>query len=387
MTEAALHTVAELRAIVERRFPVYDVQADDSVVAFYVNVQADTVEANFDALKNELKRSNLIPILKYQGGEHSIFVLEKPVRNRRSTRVNVLLFIATLITTTLAGTMSWALYANVGVDVRTVTEAEYFASLFAPANVLWGFVFFAVPLILILGVHEMGHYVASRRHGVEASLPFFIPIPPFFLGGANIGTLGAFISMREPIPSKKALFDIGVSGPIAGFVVAIPVLLVGMFLMALEPVFITGTEGGLTLGTPLLYDLLAFPFGFADNQVIHPVAFAGWVGLFVTAINLLPAGQLDGGHMVSALLGDRARYFSYAAVLALIILGFGVAPLGMPGYTGWLVFAIVILFLGIQHPPTLNGVSELDRSRKLVALGVILMFVVCFTPVPIALSG
>ncbi len=378
-----MHTVAELRSVVERRFPVYDVQSDDNVVAFYVTIDHDTLEANFDSLKHDLKAESLVPILKYTGGEHSIYVMKRPTRNRRSERVNVVLFGLTLLTTTLGGTINWAFYSSTNADLANLTETEFYLGMLQPVNWVFGFLYFALPLLLILGVHEMGHYIASRKHGVEASLPFFIPIPPLIMGGINIGTMGAFISMREPIPSRKALFDIGVSGPIAGFVIAIPVLLVGMLLMALDPVYIAESDGFATLGTPLLYELLSMPFNFADNQVIHPVAFAGWVGLFVTAINLLPAGQLDGGHMVSALLGERARYFSYAAVITLIILGFGFEPLGLAGYTGWLVFALVILFLGVQHPPTLNGVSRLDNRRRWIAVGVVAMFILCFTPVPL----
>ncbi|MHB8604668.1 MAG: site-2 protease family protein [Thermoplasmatota archaeon] len=373
-----------LRQLVEMRFPVYDVQSDEHVVAFFVNVDPATVERNFESLRTELREKNLIPLLKYQGGEHSIFVVHKPERRFRSERVNLVLFALTWITTTIAGASAWFFYANSSLAVSKLTTAQYFGMLFSATNLANGFLYFALPLMLILGIHEMGHYVMTKRHGMAASLPFFIPLPPF-LSGVEIGTLGAFISMREPMPNKKALLDIGVAGPIAGFVVAIPVLLIGMVLMKTNPVIAPATAGStVTIGTPLLYDWLAAPFQFTGNEVIHPTAFAGWVGLFVTAINLLPAGQLDGGHMASAMFGDKARYLSYAVVAVLLVLGIGVPPLHIAAYGGWLVFALLIAFLGIQHPPTLNNVTELDRGRFLLGLATFAIFVVCFTPVPYA---
>ncbi len=376
----------ELRKIVERRFPVYDVQASEHVVAFFVTVTKDSLEAEFRALKDDLKPRGLIPILKFEGGEHSVYVIEKPTRSHRSTRVNVVLFALTVVTTTIAGAWSYLNYAR--PDPATLTRNEYLLLTFDPAVLAGGFLTFAFPLLLILGVHEMGHYVMARRHGVEASLPFFLPLPPLLLG-PPIGTLGAFISMREPIPNRKALLDIGASGPVAGFIVAVPVLLLGMALMASNPVHVRAGPESVSIGTPLIYNLLAMPFGFSEDQLIHPTAFAGWVGLFVTAINLLPAGQLDGGHIAAALFGDRSRYLSYAAVIALLVLGFGLGPLGLPdfgvpGYGGWLVFALLIAFLGLAHPPTLDGVSGLDAGR--VAFGALTfgLIILCFTPVPIS---
>jgi membrane-associated protease RseP (regulator of RpoE activity) len=236
--------------------------------------------------------------------------------------------------------------------------------------------------MLILTVHEFGHYLMARRHGMEASLPYFIPVPPFL--GLNIGTFGAFISMREPMPNRKALFDVGAAGPIAGFLVAVPVILVGFFLMAASPVHAPADDPGmLSIGTPLLYDALAWPFGLGDDVVVHPTTFAGWVGLFVTAINLLPAGQLDGGHIASAMFGDNARWASYGAVAALLALGI-LPQFGLPGYDGWLFFALLIGFLGVRHPPTLDSVSGIDRRRMLVGWATFVMGVLCFTLIPVS---
>lgn len=375
--------VPALRSRMEQRFRVYDVQSDDHVVAFYIDAPRETLEGDFESLKKELKAEGLIPLLKYQGGEHAIYVLRSPMRSHRGWKVNLALFLATLVTTTLAGAVEAFSYYHHGLDTANLTQGEYLRAMFTPESIGLGFLTFALPLILILGIHEMGHYVMTRRHGMEASLPYFIPVPPFL--GLNIGTFGAFISMREPMPNRKALFDIGAAGPIAGFIVAVPVLIIGLALMAANPVTVqSDAPGSITIGTPLLYDLLAMPFHLPDNVLTHPTAFAGWVGLFVTAINMLPAGQLDGGHIASAMFGDRAKYASYAAVVGL--LGLGIAPvLGYPqyGYDGWLFFALLIGLLGVRHPPTLNGVSTLDPTRRAIGWATFAIGALCFTLIPV----
>jgi len=377
----SVRSVADIRRVVEVRFPVYDMRFDEHVVHLYVTPDPATLEAQFSALKDDLKRVGLVPLLRYEGGEHSIYVVHKPQRRFRSTRVNLVLFVLTWITTTLAGAIIHLGYTHPGLEVG---YWERWALAVSAPHLVGGFLTFALPLMLILTVHEMGHYVLSRRHGMEASLPFFIPLPPILSGGLPLGTLGAFISMREPMPNRKALLDIGIAGPIAGFIVAIPVLVVGMLLMQAHPVHIDAEPGSVArLGTPLIYDLLAAPFGFPETQLATPTVLAGWVGLFVTAINLFPAGQLDGGHVASALLGDRARFLSYATVALLVVLGlFGLPFLGIAPYDGWLMFALVIAFLGINHPPTLDSVSGVDRTRVFYGAVGVAMFVLCFTPVP-----
>lgn len=391
--------VAALRTQIERRFRVYDVQTDEHVAAFYVEVRSRseeagapaavsnaplaTLEKDFSDLKQELKAQGLVPLLKYQGGEHAIYILRTPQRRGRSWKLNLALFLATLVTTTLAGAFSAFLYYHQDAGLADMTQADYYRAVFSMGNVALGFLTFALPLMSILTIHELGHYVLARKHGMEASLPFFIPVPPII--GLNIGTFGAFISMREPMPNRKALFDVGAAGPIAGFLVAVPVLLIGLAMMKFAPVTVDAASGtSISLGTPLLWDLLAAPFHLPENVLTHPTAFAGWVGLFVTAINLLPAGQLDGGHIASAMFGEKARYASYAAVAGLLSLG--LLPLftnGVFGYDGWLFFAVLIGFLGIRHPPTLDGVSGIDRKRVLVGWATFAMGVLCFTLVPV----
>jgi len=216
----------------------------------------------------------------------------------------------------------------------------------------------------------MGHYYASKKHRVDASLPFFIPLP-FTL----LGTFGAVISTREPIPNRKALLDIGVAGPLCGFLVAIPISLLGFYFMQQNPVPIPPTGDNLVLLPPLLLQWLGGLFTIPENALIHPTLFAGWVGIFLTAVNLLPAGQLDGGHIARAVLKEKHKYASWAVIALLAGLSFF--------YTGWLMFALlIVLLIGTQHQPPLNEVTPLDRNRKLLGLLILVIFIVSFAPIP-----
>ena len=244
-----------------------------------------------------------------------------------------------------------------------------------PALIVRGF-WYSGTILAILGCHELGHYFACRYYDVDASLPFFLPAPlPL------TGTLGAFIRIREPIPSKRMLFDIGIAGPIAGFVVAVPALLVGLALSRVV-IFPPGMDG-LSLGEPLLFKLAsrlvwgATPDGYTVN--LHPVAFAAWFGLLATSLNLFPIGQLDGGHISYAVLGRKSSHVTLAMV--------GCAVLLTWFSTSWLVWTglmIVMLFVfGRHHPRTFDEDVPLDSRRMLLALFAVLMFILCFTPTPI----
>ena len=371
--------VAALRARLEQRFRVYDVQQDEHVVAFYVDAPRETLEADFDALKTELKPQGLVPLLKYQGGEHAIYVLRRPVVNKRAWRMALALFLVTLVTTTLAGALEAFSYYRRDVVLAEMTEGEYLRAALSAESLGMGFVTFALPLMLILGIHELGHYFMARRHGVNQSLPYFLPFPPA-ASLLNIGTMGAFIALREPMPNRKVLFDIGIAGPLAGLAVAIPVTLVGFFLMAAGPVLVDpGAPGTISIITPLLYDGLAMPFGLPDNALMHPTAYAGFVGFFLTAFNMLPVSQLDGGHVAYAMWSDRAKYAAYAVLGFLVLLG--VAPFfGAPGASHFLFPALLIGLLGVRHPPTLNGVSTIDKRRLLVGYATFALAALCATP-------
>ncbi|WP_447978514.1 site-2 protease family protein [Candidatus Nitrospira bockiana] len=234
---------------------------------------------------------------------------------------------------------------------------------------------FAGTLLGILVTHEFGHYLLSRIHRVPASLPLFIPGPPHF-----IGTFGAIIRMRGPILSRKALFDIGVAGPIAGFVVACVALVVGL---RWSTVVLDQGLYGLRLGEPLLLQFLSWlvigPLPQGYDVVLHPVAFAAWFGLFVTSLNLIPLGQLDGGHVAYALFGPRQRTIALTVVPILLFLGF-------VGWPGWFIWAGMAGIFGLAHPPVMDPETVLGRARVWVGWGAVVIFALTFAPIPFSVQ-
>ena len=239
---------------------------------------------------------------------------------------------------------------------------------------LWFGIPFAATLIGILVTHELGHFILSRIHGVPASLPLFIPGFP-----QMIGTFGAIIRVKGPIRDRRALFDIGVAGPLAGFVAAIVALALGLLTSRVQD-----TEGqyGIHYGEPLIFKLMTFlifgPLPVHTEIVLGPVAFAAWFGIFVTSLNLIPIGQLDGGHVAYALWGSRQQTIVFAVLVFVIVLGF-------VGWAGWLLWAFVAMILGFSHPPVVNPDVPLGRYRMLVSWIALAVFLLSFTPVPFSL--
>lgn len=294
--------------------------------------------------------------------------------------INGLLFVLTLISTLFVG----ALYGDAAAQVQSAGD------LLRPAFLLSGWPF-AGTLLGILGAHEFGHYFAARYHKVAVTLPYFIPMPLGF------GTLGAFIQLKEPVPDRRKLFDIGVAGPLAGLVLAVPLLFVGL---STSPMLIPPPMPGAILeGNSILYHtakIMVFGKALPDpvtgeDVLMNQVTFAAWIGLLVTALNLLPVGQLDGGHTVFALFGRRARYINQIAILLMALLAVASLPpiqtmapwLAAVGFSGWFVWLLLILLvIGPFHPPALDDVTELDGRRRLVGYLVILIFVLTFVPVP-----
>jgi membrane-associated protease RseP (regulator of RpoE activity) len=285
---------------------------------------------------------------------------------------HLLLFVLTIFTTTLVG-IDW----YVGFLGGFTNSAQLtWGDLLRPDVILPGF-WYSGTILAILGCHELGHYLACRYYDVDASLPFFIPAPlPL------TGTLGAFIRIREPIPTKWMLFDIGVAGPIAGFLVAVPALFIGLSMSTILQVP-TDIEG-LWLGEPLLFQAAAKllwgtpPEGYSLNM--HPMAFAAWFGLLATALNLVPIGQLDGGHICYAVLGRRSSYITLLMIALAVVLTAFVS-------TSWLVWTILmvvmLIMFGPHHPRTFDENVPLDRRRVLLAIVALIMFIICFTPAPI----
>jgi len=282
---------------------------------------------------------------------------------RRSVRRAWLLFAITVVTTTLAGAQ--------------LEGVAWWASAFG-----WtaGLPFSAV-LMAILLAHELGHYIASREYGVDTSPPYFIPFPPFL---NPIGTLGAVIRMREHIDDRRALFDIAVAGPWAGFFLSIPAIYAGLLMSEVKPLP-DPIPVGLGLGDNLIFramTALVHEVPEGHELYLDSIAFAGWIGLFVTALNLLPIGQLDGGHASYAVLGRRHAVVARLMFAALLLLGI------FSGWEGWLIWAALLFFLiRLDHPPTSDGHIPLGRARLAVGALTLALFVGSFTPKPFEVVG
>jgi len=298
-------------------------------------------------------------------GEESHFDPEFAPAGRRRRRIQatstyvsrylpLVLFLLTCFTTLLAGAM------HVGISPESIFSN--------PLHLLHGFRY-AATLLLILGAHEMGHYFASRRWGVDASLPYFIPAPTLF------GTFGAVIRIRGPILDRRALLDVALAGPLAGMAVALPAALIGVWM---SKVVMAG-GGGLSLGESLLFKAVTWSVhgvqGPGEVIVLHPIAFAGWCGFLVTSLNLIPAGQLDGGHIVYALFGKWHRTLSNTVGVVLI----GVAY----WWPGWLLWAVIALFLGRCHPPVYGEDDILGRGRRFLGYSCIILMLLTFTWIPL----
>lgn len=275
---------------------------------------------------------------------------------RKIPYLNIALFVLTFISTLTVGAM------HEGIDVFT-----------EPIKIYKGWPF-SMALLLILLFHEFSHYLASKKHGIEASLPYFIPAPTLF------GTFGAVIKMKSPITTKNALIDIGASGPIAGFIISVIATIIGLSFSRIMPVH--DAANVISLGDSLLFKGLARAIlGIVpDDQDIylHPVALAGWIGFFVTSLNLIPVGQLDGGHILYALLGDKHAVISKLLVGLMFIMGFLL-------WDGWLIWGILLIILGFRHPPIVYSEMPLDPKRKIIGWISLLIFILTFTPVPIAI--
>ncbi|MFZ2419600.1 MAG: site-2 protease family protein, partial [Anaerolineae bacterium] len=230
-------------------------------------------------------------------------------------------------------------------------------------------------LLAILGTHELGHYFVARWHKVDVTLPYFIPVP------FGLGTFGAFIKMKSPVENRRALFDVAVAGPLAGLVVALPLLVIGLLTSPVRPIISGG--GGLQEGNSLLYGLLKLLIyhqwlpGNGVDVHLSSMAFAAWFGLLVTAFNLLPVGQLDGGHILYA-LGVTSRWLGYGVLAVLLVLG-------ALAWSGWYVWAALIYFVtGLEHPAPLDEITRLDPPRRWLGAIAIVIFILLFAPIPLA---
>jgi membrane-associated protease RseP (regulator of RpoE activity) len=286
------------------------------------------------------------------------------------------LFALTIVSTTLVGGCHYLSFQTGFADLPDSGPGLLANTFSNPLFYLHG-LWYSVTVLAILGCHEMGHYVACLRYGVDASRPYFLPAPlPL------TGTLGAFIRIRSRIPTKVALFDIGIAGPIAGFVVAVPALFLGLWLSHIVKLP-TDQSQLMELGEPLLFKFVSWlvwgpvPDGYSVNM--HPVAFAAWFGLLATALNLFPIGQLDGGHISYAVLGRRS-----SAVTLVMIAGAIGLTIRSTSWLAWTVLLVIMLVtMGPHHPRTADEDVPLDRGRLILAGVALVMLIVCFTPAPI----
>ncbi|MCP4633393.1 MAG: site-2 protease family protein [candidate division Zixibacteria bacterium] len=276
-------------------------------------------------------------------------VRNESAKERKIPWINIVLFWLTFATTTLIA----------------VTE-------FSAKGILDGFKY-SVPLMTILVFHESGHYIASRIHKVKTSLPYFIPAPNIF------GTFGAFIKSKSPFYNRRQLLDVAAAGPIAGFILSIIAIIIGLFYS--DVVKMDDSLISISFGESLIFKFLSaiiigtVPDG--HDVMLHPIAFAGWAGLFVTMLNLIPYGQLDGGHILYALIGKKQRLLSWLFIFGMVTLGFYWWP--------WMIMAVILFILIPKHPPTIDDNIPLDRTRRITGYICLAIFILTFTPIPVNL--
>ena len=358
-----IHLQNALSGVFEVRDWVAPREAPQGTVIFYGQLLMQDSETAYEGVAERWHNLDYTPMLQEQKDGLAFIANPGVIEPKPSNpMINLVLFIITLISVLLIGAL------NEG--------AEFWMR---PLEIAWGLPF-ALSFLAILGAHEFGHYFMARYHKVAVTLPYFIPFPTIW------GTMGAFIQLRSPTKNRKQLFDVGIAGPLAGLVVALPVLFIGLFLSNLQPLPTDGQPYMLE-GNSLFYWFSkylvfgqALPSADGMDVFLHPMAWAGWSGLMVTMLNLFPVGQLDGGHIAYVLFGRHARTMGFVVVGTMVALSFF--------WQGWLFWALMIFFfIGVGHPPPLNDVAPLDHKRKLLGYFMILVFIVLFTPMPLEIVG
>jgi len=337
----------KLTSIVSAEFQLEECLIEKMVPTYYLKQPQETKQSFLKLLKN-LETMNLMALLRTKNGRIVLKIVPKPPTKPSNIMVNWILFFATIGTTFLTGYMLSGDLTNPFVGGAT----------------------FTIAIMAILGTHEMGHKLTADKKGIEATPPYFIPGPPAFPGFLGIGTFGAVIMQKSLPPNRDTLFDVGASGPIVGFILAAIVSVVGLLF---SPIYPISPEPLGFLPAPLIFELLAiFVVKLPPDYYIslHPVAFAGWVGMVVTMLNLLPAAMLDGGHVARSLVGEKTRsVLTLLSILLLILVGF------------W-PMAFFVLFISMyKHPGPLDDVSSLSASRKLLTIVLIVIFVLCSFPI------
>jgi membrane-associated protease RseP (regulator of RpoE activity) len=340
-------------------------EAPDRVVSFTGQLLRDADSA-YTTVRERFHALGYTPSLRREG-ENQVVIAQQGVVVAQPSRIwiNVVLFVATFLAVLFTGAVN-----EVG---QLVPRGEMIIPALMSQPLLWlkGMPF-ALTLMSILFAHEMGHYIVGRRYNAPVSLPYFIPMP---LAGL-FGTMGAVIVQRAPFEDRKSLFDIGVAGPLAGAIVALPLLVLGLATSTVGPIQSPAIlEGNSLLYYTIKYIIFGRPLpSHGLDVMLNPVAWAAWGGLLITSLNLLPVGQLDGGHILYALLGKRAWPVAMGVVALLVAMGFM--------WEGWFIWAVLVLVFGVRHPAPLNDVTPMDVKRTLLGLAVLVLFVLTFTPIP-----
>jgi len=395
------HNVSELDALIGKFFTIESITYGNTeqvyITLYKGKLKHDDSIQGYDEIAAALEEYDLTAMLSQENGIQLLALLPKIAgKSKNRPRLHLIMFVLTFFSVLFTG----GLYGYEGELTGSTIQ------------VIWMLIKsgwpFAVSLLAILGAHEFGHYFAGKKNGVDVSLPFFIPFP-----FSSFGTMGAFINMRSLPRNKRVLFDIAFTGPLSGLIIAIIVLIIGLNLSEINTLPLSTDTGiGLQMeGNSMLYLFLKyltfgklipqpsglygislalywvqffftgmpFPWG-AQDVMLHPVAWAGWAGLFVTAINLLPIGQLDGGHIFQTVFGKKTAQFAFP-----IILG-GLAFLGI-FWSGWWIWAAILFFMGRRYAEPLDQVTQLDRTRKWLGYLAVIVFLITFIPVPISIIG
>jgi Zn-dependent protease len=330
-------------------------------------------DACFDDLRAIFEAQGFTPLIREENGRLALeampMVFDPPPSD---WRVNLALFLVTILTTMFMGAIYEGAFFPENVEITSLSQmmggiAQNWTEIFQGLP-------FCLSIMAILGIHELGHYFAARYHNVPVTLPYFIPMPL-----SIIGTMGAVIRLKGPVKNKRALLDVGASGPLAGFIVAIPIFLYGLYTSELGALPNAPFQYE---GNSLMYILAKFivfqrylPGGGVDVY-LNQVAWAAWVGLLVTGLNLIPVGQLDGGHVSYALFGKKARYFFLPVIIGLLLLVvFGNTFM-------WILWILLLLVFGRMYAEPLDDVTPLDTKRKVIAILTLALFVLVFVPLP-----
>ncbi len=366
-----MEEVDALRDALGDLFAIYSYTIDKPApgnVRFQGHFLCDLVEC-FDELRERFEGLGFTPFIREEEGEVVLTALptvfDPPPSNWRT---NLVLLLLTIFSTLLVATA-----AEIANEVET--ELGTFELYWLSVQNLWRGIPYSASIMLILGAHELGHYFAARRHKVPVTLPYFIPfpIPP-------IGTMGAFIRLKSPVKNRRALFDVGAAGPLAGLIVAIPILIIGLVI---SPVEAYPEDGYMVEGNSILYWTAKLVVkgqilpAESEDVFMSQMAWAGWVGLFVTGLNLIPVGQLDGGHVAYTLFGKRARRFFVPVIVGLIAL------VVLTRTLTWGIWIMLLLFLGRYYAEPLDDITPLDGRRRWLAIFTLILFLLVFVPIPL----